>query len=559
VICTTCGADNASHLTFCQECGQRLAPRVAPPTPPVGLQQPADLPQTSPLAATALAPQGTPSTAPSPTRQRPAAPEVRFVPRAEAQGGAPGPLASAPSVAAAPVGVPTSTVGIVMCPLCGSVNHQGIRFCVTCGHLLATTPAPVETKPGVVNNLMQTMPEPPKFESPPVAAAANAPAIAPARVVEVGVQPRVAAQRVCPRCRGTSDLTGPFCRFCGAQLGDAPSPVLQPSPNPIAPTPAPVGVAAAPVAAPGPVVARSPPAVPPAPRPAPAAAPAVPVPVAPTAQPGATRVRARLVLVGRDGAEGPSYPLGESTDIGRVEGNIVISEDRYMSPRHARIAARHGGFTLRDLESTNGIFVRIPFPRSVSDGAHAGGGRGERDREQGHPADAAGHGSGRAMEAENAANAAANMGSGEQLLLDQDLFLVGQQVLRFEVVKSADEGFGVASENGTLLFGTPAAPRYARLAQRTVEGVVRDVFHVRKAETVIGREQGDIVFTDDPFLSRRHCMLRVNVGAAGGSPRTFALSDLGSSNGTFLQVRDEVRLRHGDHFRIGQQLFRFDT
>ena len=63
------------------------------------------------------------------------------------------------------------------------------------------------------------------------------------------------------------------------------------------------------------------------------------------------------------------------------------------------------------------------------------------------------------------------------------MFLVGQQVLRFEVVKDAEEGFGVASDNGTLLFGTPATPRFARLAQRTVEGVVRDVFNVRKAET----------------------------------------------------------------------------
>jgi hypothetical protein len=156
-----------------------------------------------------------------------------------------------------------------------------------------------------------------------------------------------------------------------------------------------------------------------------------------------------------------------------------------------------------------------------------------------------------------------NQASAEQVVTDQDLFLVGQQVLRFEVVKNAEEGFGVASENGTLLFGTPAAPRYARLSQRTVEGVVRDVFHVRKAETVIGREQGDIVFNDDPFLSRRHCVLRVHggggVAGAGQGPRTFALADLGSSNGTFLQVREEVRLRHGDHFRIGQQLFRFDT
>jgi pSer/pThr/pTyr-binding forkhead associated (FHA) protein len=228
----------------------------------------------------------------------------------------------------------------------------------------------------------------------------------------------------------------------------------------------------------------------------------------------------------RDGGEGPSYPLGDTTDIGRSEGHVVIAEDRYISPRHARIALRGGTFFVRDLESTNGIFVRIPFPRSRP---------GEATQD------------------------VTNSGDSEQLLADQDLFLVGQQVLRFEVVKHAEEGFGVASENGTLLFGTPAAPRYARLSQRTVEGVVRDVFHLKKAETVIGREQGDIVFTDDPFLSRRHAVLRVHGAGSGPGPRRVTLTDLGSSNGTFLQVREEVRLRHGDHFRIGQQLFRFDT
>jgi pSer/pThr/pTyr-binding forkhead associated (FHA) protein len=228
--------------------------------------------------------------------------------------------------------------------------------------------------------------------------------------------------------------------------------------------------------------------------------------------------RPRLVLIARDGGEGPSYAVSETTDIGRSEGNIAINDDRYVAPRHARIAFRSGGYYLRDLGSTNGIFLRIPFS---ADGA----------------ADA----------------------NPEQTLGDQELFLVGQQVLRFEVVKHAEEGFGVASDNGTLLFGTPAAPRFARLSQRTVEGVVRDVYHLRKAETVIGRESGDIVFTDDPFLSRRHAVLRVH-GATGGNkgPRRFTLADLGSSNGTFMQIREEVRLRTGDHFRIGQQLFRFD-
>ena len=144
--------------------------------------------------------------------------------------------------------------------------------------------------------------------------------------------------------------------------------------------------------------------------------------------------------------------------------------------------------------------------------------------------------------------------------MDQDLFLVGQQVLKFEVVKQAEEGFGVASENGTLVFGTPAAPRYGRLSQRTVEGVVRDVYHLHKAETIIGREVGDLVFTEDPFLSRRHAAVVVQGGALGvkGQQRRFSLMDLGSSNGTFLQLREEIRLKNGDHLRIGQQLFRFD-
>jgi pSer/pThr/pTyr-binding forkhead associated (FHA) protein len=127
-------------------------------------------------------------------------------------------------------------------------------------------------------------------------------------------------------------------------------------------------------------------------------------------------------------------------------------------------------------------------------------------------------------------------------------------------VKHAEEGFGVASDNGTLLFGTPAAPRYARLSQRTVEGVVRDVYHLQKAETIIGREVGDLVFTEDPFLSRRHAAIVIQGSVTPGSKgaRRFSLVDLGSSNGTYLQLREEIRLKNGDHLRIGQQLFRFD-
>jgi pSer/pThr/pTyr-binding forkhead associated (FHA) protein len=226
----------------------------------------------------------------------------------------------------------------------------------------------------------------------------------------------------------------------------------------------------------------------------------------------------RLIVITKDGGEGPSYPIYDILDIGRAEGNVIIAEDKYLSPRHARITRRVGAggksgeteLLLRDLGSVNGVFLRLG-------NAHGGDGR------------------------------------IEVTLQDQDLFLVGQQVLRFEVVKDAEDGLGPATQHGTLLFGTPSTPRYARLCQRTVEGVTRDVYYIKRLETVLGRESGDIVFTDDPFLSRRHALIRVDK-----EKKSFGLADLGSSNGTFVHIRGEVAIKSGDQFRIGQQLFRIE-
>ncbi len=252
----------------------------------------------------------------------------------------------------------------------------------------------------------------------------------------------------------------------------------------------------------------------------------------PPAQPRA--MIGRIVIIARDGGEGPAFPLADVTDIGRTEGNVLLAEDRYISPRHARILRRGGQMFLRDLGSVNGIYLRIPSglgnALSAAPPAEPGPGPGLGERQ-----------------------APKDPNDFSVLLQDQDLFLVGQQVLRFEVVNDAEEGFGTASQHGTLLFGTPAAARYARLSQRTVEGVTRDVFYIRKVETVLGRESGDIVFTEDPFLSRRHAAIHCD-----RESKRYTLADLGSSNGTFLQIREEVRLKDGDHFRIGQQLFRID-
>jgi pSer/pThr/pTyr-binding forkhead associated (FHA) protein len=87
-----------------------------------------------------------------------------------------------------------------------------------------------------------------------------------------------------------------------------------------------------------------------------------------------------------------------------------------------------------------------------------------------------------------------------------------------------------------------------------VEGVARDIFYLWREETIIGRESGDIVFTGDPFMSRQHAAI-----TRAKSDNAFTLRDLGSSNGTYIVIRGEVELFHGDQIRVGQHLFRLEA
>jgi pSer/pThr/pTyr-binding forkhead associated (FHA) protein len=214
---------------------------------------------------------------------------------------------------------------------------------------------------------------------------------------------------------------------------------------------------------------------------------------------------ASLVVIAQDGTPGRHYPLaGATTEIGREAGDIVLGKDPYVCPRHARVTFRNRGFLIEDLGSVNGVYVRL--------------------------------------------------GSAPSELRNGDLLLMGLAVLRFEVVEETESRTAPAVRGSTRVFGTPTVPRRARLVVQTTEDQARDIFYISRAETIIGREAGDIVFTDDPFMSRRHAALRRSAAS-----NTYTLRDLGSSNGTFIAIRSQQPLSHGDFVRIGQHLFRLDV
>jgi pSer/pThr/pTyr-binding forkhead associated (FHA) protein len=224
---------------------------------------------------------------------------------------------------------------------------------------------------------------------------------------------------------------------------------------------------------------------------------------APHAGPVATATAfATLVVIAKDGSEGATFQVTERTDVGRREGSVRFPDDGYLSQRHAALELRGNALVLRDLDSVNGVFLRL---RGI-------------DSAQGVP------------------------------LRDQDTFLIGQQLLRLELAISP--AANPVLEHDTLLFGTPSVERLGRIAVRSVDGTTHDLHYVRRKETVLGRETGDIVFPDDLFLSRRHAAIRF------ADATTCALVDLGSSNGTFVRIRGEVPLQNRDEFRVGQQLLR---
>jgi len=238
-----------------------------------------------------------------------------------------------------------------------------------------------------------------------------------------------------------------------------------------------------------------------APAPAPMLAPPMQAPLA-----AAVRVVAgqqtgfRLVVVHRDGTDGITYNLlGDQIDIGRTEGDLLF-EDPHLAPRHARIVASLTGRVLTPLETRNGVYVRLRGPVDLQDG---------------------------------------------------DYVLMGKQVLRFETVSEPERNVRPALEHGVVVFGTPVRPPWARLRQITPAGVGRDVFHLTRPDMVMGREIGDIIFSEDEFMSRRHAQVSYRSGRGH-------LEDLGSSNGTFLRLRGPHGLSSGDLIRLGDELLRFE-
>jgi len=217
-------------------------------------------------------------------------------------------------------------------------------------------------------------------------------------------------------------------------------------------------------------------------------------------QPQQTPRAARLVCLNKDGTDGRIHSIETDVfDIGRRQAHLNF-DDPQLAARHARIRREGTDFRLIALERRNGVYRQIREPTELVDG---------------------------------------------------DRILLGKQVLHLEAISEAQRSLTPVSEDGVVLFGTPVAPPWARLRQLTAEGTARDVYHLVCPSMIVGRETGDLVFTQDEFMSRSHARISKTGDA-------MKLEDLNSSNGTFVRIRHEQSLRPGEVIRLGDERLRFE-
>jgi pSer/pThr/pTyr-binding forkhead associated (FHA) protein len=213
------------------------------------------------------------------------------------------------------------------------------------------------------------------------------------------------------------------------------------------------------------------------------------------AAPQPSRSRLSMTLIRPDGSEGGTHDLrpGENK-LGRSFGP-VFENDGYLSPVHAMLDIRGQQAVVRDLDSLNGVFVKMTQEEELQSG---------------------------------------------------QIIRIGQELLRFEIIPTPEP-----TADGTELMGSPNPGFWGKLTVIIGRDVTGAAFPLLGEHCTLGRERGEINFPDDGYVSGLHARVTLKEG------RVF-LQDLGSSNGTFMKVNGERGVGHDSYVLLGQQLFRLN-
>ena len=211
--------------------------------------------------------------------------------------------------------------------------------------------------------------------------------------------------------------------------------------------------------------------------------------------------KARIIVVRGDEAmgEGLSYLLQATEHVaGRAADQIPFPSYNWLSPTHANFLYRGDKLVVRDEGSLNGVYIRIRGATPIQVGDH---------------------------------------------------FMCGQQLFRVDATPKDTSG---PEPDQTYFYSSPRRPSAFRVTQ-ILEGGIDGIVCCAHEDTIeIGREDCDINFPNDVHMSPRQTRVQM-------SGESLELVDADSQNGTFVRIRGERDLVHGDYLFLGRNLLRVEV
>ncbi|MDP2341652.1 MAG: FHA domain-containing protein [Deltaproteobacteria bacterium] len=209
----------------------------------------------------------------------------------------------------------------------------------------------------------------------------------------------------------------------------------------------------------------------------------------------------KLITIDQAGREGMTFTIKSGETLcGRVNGVILFFDDPFVSPTHCKFSFLQSKLKVIDQGSLNGVYLRVKQERRMSDG---------------------------------------------------ELIRVGRQLFRYETLEKAAFQVKKIEGDDSRIWGSPNAGAFGRLVQILEDGRTGEIRLLSGERCQLGREIGDIVMPTDGFISGRHCVFTQQGGET-------VLTDLGSSNGTYVRVRGEADVGHGDFVLVGNQMLRVE-
>jgi hypothetical protein len=209
----------------------------------------------------------------------------------------------------------------------------------------------------------------------------------------------------------------------------------------------------------------------------------------------AQRPQVAVRVVRADGGTESIIPMRGDVLLAGRTGDLALPDDPFVADAQMRLFFSGVRLAVEDVGGGNGIFTRLRSEREV--------------------------------------------GSGGEVR-------VGRQRLLVEPLAPLQ-----ANDDGATCWGSPDVGYRYRLVQLLEGGGRGQAFPLKDGENTLGRENGDITFPTDGFVSGRHAQVQV-------SADRILLRDMGSSNGTFLRLAAPAFVENGDQFLIGRQLVRVE-